>query len=84
MNKKWSKKKKITVTIIIVAVVALVAAVLYIALKPEDPIETEIYQVQTGDITETVTKDDGSTEQVTYEDVDVLNIYPILFLCNKF
>lgn len=53
MNKKWSKKKKIITAVIIVAVVALAAAVLYIALKPEDPIETEIYQVQTGDITET-------------------------------
>ena len=53
MNKKWSKKKKITVAIIIAAVAALTAAVLYIALKPEDPIETEICQVQSGDITET-------------------------------
>lgn len=53
MNKKWSKKKKITTAIIIAVVAALTAAVLYIALKPDDPIETEIYQVQSGDITET-------------------------------
>ncbi len=53
MNKKWSKKKKIITAVIIVAVAALTAAVLYIALKPEDPTVTEIHQIQSGDITET-------------------------------
>ena len=53
MNKKWSKKKKITVAVIIIAVLALAAAVLYIALKPEDPIKTQIAEVTSGDITET-------------------------------
>ncbi len=53
MNKKWSKKKKITVAIIIVAVLALLAAVLYITFKPEDPIKTQIVDVTSGDITET-------------------------------
>lgn len=53
MNKKWSKKKKITAAILLVLVLALVAAVLYIALKPEDPIKTQIVEVKKGDITET-------------------------------
>ncbi len=53
MNKKWSKKKKIIVAIIAVAVLALTASVLYIALKPEDPIETQIHDVTKGDITAT-------------------------------
>lgn len=53
MNKKWSKKKKIVAAIIIVAVLALVAAVLYIAFKPEDPTETQIHEIVQGDITET-------------------------------
>lgn len=53
MNKKWSKKKKIVTAIIIVAVLALVAAVLYIAFKPEDPTVTQIHEIETGDITET-------------------------------
>lgn len=53
MNKKWSKKKKIIAAVIIAAVLALVAAVLYIAFKPEDPTETQIHEIQTGDITET-------------------------------
>lgn len=52
MNKKWSKKKKITVAIIIVAVLALLATVLYITFKPEDPIKTQIVEVTSGDITE--------------------------------
>lgn len=53
MNKKWSKKKKIIAAIIIVAVLALAAAVLYIAFKPEDPIVTQIADIESGDITET-------------------------------
>lgn len=53
MNKKWSKKKKITVAIIIVAIAALTAAVLYIAFKPEDPTVTQIHEITKGDITET-------------------------------
>lgn len=53
MNKKWSKKKKIVAAILIVIVLALVAAVLYIAFKPEDPIITQITEIETGDITET-------------------------------
>lgn len=53
MNKKWSKKKKITTAILVVLVLALVAAVLYIALKPEDPIKTQFVEVTKGDITET-------------------------------
>lgn len=53
MNKKWSKKKKIIAAIIIVAVLALTAAVLYIAFKPEDPTVTQIHEIQSGNITET-------------------------------
>lgn len=53
MNKKWSKKKKIVTAVIIVAVLALTAAVLYIALKPEDPTVTQIHEITKGDITET-------------------------------
>ena len=53
MNKKWSKKKKITTAVLLVLVLALVAAVLYIALKPEDPIKTQFVEVKKGDITET-------------------------------
>lgn len=53
MNKKWSKKKKIIAAIIGVVVLALTAAVLYIALKPEDPVVTQIHEIQKGDITET-------------------------------
>ncbi len=53
MNKKWSKKKKIVTAVILVAVLALAAAVLYIALKPEDPIETQIHEIESGNITET-------------------------------
>ena len=53
MNKKWSKKKKITAAILLVLVLALVAAVLYIALKPEDPTKAQLVEVKKGDITET-------------------------------
>lgn len=53
MNKKWSKKKKIITAVIIVAILALVAAVLYIAFKPEDPTVTQIHEITKGDITET-------------------------------
>ena len=53
MNKKWSKKKKIIAAIIGVAVLALTASVIYIALKPEDPIEAQIHDVVKGDITAT-------------------------------
>lgn len=53
MNKKWSKKKKIIAAIIGVAILALTASVLYIALKPEEPIETQIHDVAKGEITAT-------------------------------
>lgn len=53
MNKKWSKKKKIVTAVIIVAILALVAAVLYIAFKPEDPTVTQIHEITKGNITET-------------------------------
>ena len=53
MNKKWSKKKKIIAAVIGVVVLALTASVIYIALKPEDPVETQIHDVTKGDITAT-------------------------------
>ncbi len=53
MDKKWSKKKKIITAVIVVAIVALVAAVLYIAFKPEESVKTEITTIKSGDITET-------------------------------
>ncbi len=53
MNKKWSKKKKAVTAVIIVAVAALAAAVLYITFKPDDPIITQIHQIEKGSITET-------------------------------
>ncbi len=52
MNKKWSTKKKVIAAVIIVAVLALTAAALYIALKPDDPIETQIHEITNGTITE--------------------------------
>ena len=53
MNKKWSKKKKIIAAVIGVVVLALTVSVIYIALKPEDPIETQIHEIVKGDVTET-------------------------------
>ena len=53
MNKKWSKKKKVVTAILIAIVLSLVAGVLYIAFKPEDPIVTQMTEITTGDITET-------------------------------
>ncbi len=53
MNKKWSTKKKAIASVIIIAVVALTAAALYIALKPDDPIVTQIHEIKSGNITET-------------------------------
>lgn len=52
MKRKWSKKKKIIASVIIIAVLALTAAALYIAFKPEPPVETQIHDITSGSITE--------------------------------
>lgn len=79
MNKKWSKKKKIIAAIIGVAVLALTASVLYIALKPEDPIETQIHDVAKGEITATfdttaIVKSSNQGNFVIYDGVKIKEV----------
>lgn len=52
MNRKWSKKKKVIAAVIIIAVLALTATALYIAFKPDPPVETQIHDITSGSITE--------------------------------
>lgn len=71
MKKKWSRKKKVIAAIIIIAVLSLLAAVLYIAFKPEDPITTQIAEIEKGDITETF----DTTAIVQSANQDVFEIF---------
>ncbi len=52
MNRKWSKKKKITAAIIIICVAALAVAMCVILFSPEPPVQTELYDITSGSITE--------------------------------
>ncbi len=68
-TKNWTKKKKVTVSVAVIVIAALVASILYANFKPEELPAYALAEVQKGDIQSTFdtqgTVESGSTETFT-------------------
>ncbi len=68
-TKNWTKKKKVTVSVAVIVIAALVVSILYANFKPEELPAYALAEVQKGDIQSTFdtqgTVESGSTETFT-------------------